>query len=134
MNAISAELQAAINTIFDSAERYRAEQVHDLRYLESDEGIDYCAVCAEKQSLTEGGVRTWGGNGADHDCIPHCYGCGCTLDGWLTDYGATDELGCLENEFDLQRDADCYAWMLCENSFPYNSEKYSRLVALIMKD
>lgn len=67
--------------------------LHWLGGDRADAGPDYCRKCADaavdagKGEFVDGG---WGGQ--ECDSIPYCEGCGAALSGWLTDYGAAEEL------------------------------------------
>lgn len=65
-----------------------------LRWVHGDgSGDDLCRECAEKVVAAGKGEFVDGGWGAQEcDCIPYCDGCGALLSGWLTDYGAEEEL------------------------------------------
>lgn len=68
------------------------------------EGDDFCLACCEAkveellQKRPGADVNVDGGFGTDHDSPPYCTTCGVKLDGFLTEYGADEELRALTDE------------------------------------
>lgn len=130
----------SVNEIIDGilrlASDYQSKNVVPAYYLESrddgsDEGGTYCRKCA--WARRKGYEVRVADSSANYDSEPRCDNdeCGATLQGWLTDWGAESTLGYLEEgNFDIAEPSECYAWMLCENSFLKDSDEYKRLVAL----
>lgn len=135
--------------IRDRAAKYQEKQVRGGYYFEPDHGDNACWPCLER--LIKAGLVTkdesevlprWnrGDDSADHDSLPRCEiysidgagGCGRILHGWLTDYGANEELAHFEEHgFNIRRHEDCYIWDLLDVAFVTGSEEKKRLFALI---
>ncbi len=122
---------ALADAIHDKAARYQSSHVTVAYYLENretgdDGGPEYCHGCAWKNR--KGHTIRMADRSAHYDSEPICEGCGKSLYGWLTDWGASELLGVLEDGFDPNDESDCYVWMLIENSFLRDSDEYKRLM------
>lgn len=139
---LTPEQQARVDTILRRASVYERKHVAQGYYIEDKDGRDpgeeWCRRHAtqEAELLSEKEpAREWEivcvDNSANHDSPYRCEKCGKYLYGWLTDYGAEEELEYLETEgFNARKGEHCYLWMLCENSFLQDSDEYRRLLKL----
>lgn len=127
--------------IFERSKRYEDAHVQHGYYIEdangSDDGDDYCGPCADRtlrqKPESEGWERWHMDDSAHHDYFPRCEICGVRLAGWLTDYGAEQELEYREREgFDFDCDEDCYDWCQMENSLLPDSEEMVTLTAFLV--
>lgn len=123
-------------SILKRAEQFEKYHVHEAYYLEPDNGETFCWKCVQKKMrrllASKKLCEIWRADqSASHDSPSTCDLCQRWLHGWLTDWGAKDVLGYLEEDFNLRRGQDCRLWMLCENSFVGGSEDYQRLLKLV---
>lgn len=142
--------------ILKRADRFEAKRVHRGFYFEPDHGDTVCERCLDKlvraglvvRDDPKDGQAEWycEDPSADHDSQPLCeaptfkiggkeVGCGRWLQGWLTGYGAREELSHFEeNGFSVRKGEHCYIWMLCENAFAEDSDEMRRLLKLARID
>jgi len=121
-----------ISTIFDRANAFQKKHVLWAYYVDPDNGLDFCEKCAHAEVSRGKAERVCvADQSADHDSPPTCYECHRWLQGFLTDYGAREELACLEEDgFNARRHQDCWLWSLCANAFLEDSDEYRRLLAV----
>ncbi len=121
------------DAVLARAAKYESNHVRQGYYVEPDHGEHFCDRCAKKEIATAKADELYHLDpSANHDSFCACCRCGVTLHGWLTDWGASEELACLEDDgFNARRHMDCYLWMLCENSFLQDSEEMRRLLRLL---
>lgn len=139
------------NTILVRAGKYEEKYVRDGFYFEPDHGDTVCRACLGRLIAAElvgrfygvarPGQAAWFNDDpqADHDVSPRCLapafkidgkevGCGRHLHGWLTEYGARDELAAFEEGgFDIRNHEHCYLWTRCESAFGTESDEMRRL-------
>lgn len=122
-----------IASILKRASVFDKNHVKQPYYLEPDFGETYCLRCAMKEAANGGGDLQIGDSSANHDTLCICDVCGVMLDGWLTDWGAMEELCVLEESgFNIRKGEDCYIWSLCENSFIEGTNESNRLIEVAM--
>lgn len=129
--------------ILERAEAFERRKVRDGFYLENQAGEDasgeWCSRCVRKAAkglnAEDPDNAPWDryqlDHSADHDCPARCDTCGADLAGWLTSYGAEEELAAFEEDgFNIRRGYDCYLWTLCENAWLPDDPRYKRLLAV----
>lgn len=136
--------------IQDRARKYEAKHVRRGFYFEPDHSDTVCRSCLDKllQSdlVLNGDVAPPGkfvwffdDPSASHDVMPRCevasieghHGCGRMLLGWLTKYGAENELAWFEGEgFNIRNYEHCYIWLCIENAVSEQSDEFRHLLVL----
>lgn len=126
--------------IKERAALYEEKHVERGYYFIPDHGETACYACKEKfrkKGFVRDGVTfecrredpDW-----DRDNLPRCdlddAGCGKILYGWVTMYGAREELAALEESFDIRNHRDCYLWTVVENTLVPGTELHDRLLAV----
>lgn len=126
------ETSDAVRAIRKRADEYRHDHVVPAFHVEPDHGEEFCLGCADAEVAAGKAEEVCSCDPSAHyDSPPHCARCGATLEGWLTDHGARQELGALEDDgFDPNSSADCYAWVLCENNYFETDEEHATLLRL----
>lgn len=121
-----------ITAILRRADNFQRHHVKQPYHVEPDDGEDLCEVCARARLAAGKCESVWPTpRDVHYDSPLICVECGCLLAGWLTDYGAEEELAHLEEQgFDPEKPEDCWRWMLAENSFMEGSEEHGRLMRL----
>jgi hypothetical protein len=129
-------MPSSVDNILRRADAFRAKHVRSGHYLENDagedSGVEYCSRCVKK-AAREGDYKHIHSldPSNDHDGLAHCYACDRLLLGWLTDYGAEEELAAFEEHgFNHRRGRDCWLWSLAMNNFLRGSDEYRRLLAV----
>lgn len=142
--AVKAKTQTedTIRIIIERAEAFERKHVQPGYYLEHDDnrdaGEEWCRKCVGRVRLEMQKEATDGkwhilrcDDTAAHDGLYRCARCGRHLHGWLTRYGAIDELSYFESDgFNRRKGEDCYVWYLCNESFCKGSSERIRLLAV----